>query len=311
MVGMASIDHLKELILQQNNDTTEATNNNNNEYRQDLWDEAANNFIIRQDVIMKYGTAVGNLTVGHDFAAHNHFGPELGFGWILGDTALLAQKKEKKKEKQLRSSSNKKGDKGPILIIKSAYGGRNLAIDFRPPASGEGNFSGVKPVHYGWEYRQMITDFVDALDSLADYVPSYNENDGYELAGLVWFQGWNDMLDWRFVSEYGINLANLIRDVRRDLDAPELPVIIGELGMHGLHPTGKGSDRVMQMRAMERGVTLLNEFCNNSLFVRTAPYVIQNGTTYGGGYHYYGRADTYFHIGKAFGRGMLKFWDPK
>jgi hypothetical protein len=106
----------------------------------------------------------------------------------------------------------------------------------------------------------------------------------------------------------GPNLANLIRDVRLDLDAPNLPFIVGELGMHGMHPQGNGRaiSRVMLMRAQQEAVTRMREFQNNSLFVRTAPFVVENGTAYNAGYHYFGRADTYFHIGRVFGEGMLK-----
>ena len=290
MVGMGSIDHLKELIQ---NDTSTA-----NEYRVTLWDEDTASFKIRDDVLIKYGDNYGNLTVGQGFAGRNSFGPELMFGWVLGDAATNHP-----------GCTTTGSSSQPILLIKTAYGGRNLAIDFRPPASGEGKFKKVKPIHYGWQYRIMITEILDALQNLGHYVPNYNGTVGYQLAGLVWFQGWNDMLSGPFVAEYGRNLVNLIRDVRLDLDAPDLPFIVGELGMHGVHPRGRGASRVTLMRAQEKAVTLTSEFRNASLFVRTAPYVVENGTAYNGGYHYNGRADTFFHIGQAFGRGMLKLWD--
>ena len=182
-----------------------------------------------------------------------------------------------------------------------------MAVDFRPPSSGKGNYSGVKPMHYGWEYRQMITDILNALNNdLPTIVPGYDKEEGYELSGFVWFQGWNDMLDWQKVQEYESNLANFIRDVRADLDVPNMPFIIGELGMHGLHPEGKGADRVLAMRKAEKAVTLQAEFRNSTLFVPTAQYAVLNGTTYNGGYHYNGRADTYCHIGHAFGEAMLR-----
>jgi hypothetical protein len=194
----------------------------------------------------------------------------------------------------------------PILLLKTAYGGRNLAVDFRPPSSGKGNYPGIKPIHYGWEYRQMITDILDTLHNyLPSIVPGYDDNVGYELAGFVWFQGWNDMLNWPMVAEYEYNLANLIRDVREDLEAPDMPFIIGELGMHGIEPKGRGSDRVLAMRKAERGVTLQDEFRNSTLFVPTAQYAVNNGTNYNKGFHYNGRADTYCHIGHAFGEAML------
>jgi hypothetical protein len=166
-----------------------------------------------------------------------------------------------------------------------------LAIDFRPPLSGVGNYSGVKPMHYGWEYREMIGSIQDTLtNKLPSIVPGYDAERGYELAGLVWFQGWNDMLEWDMVNEYEYNLANLIRSVRLDLDAPNLPVIVGELGMHGLNYTGRGADRVQAMRHAEEAVTKMKEFQPTTMFVRTAKYVVENGTNYNEGYvsHGYG-----------------------
>jgi hypothetical protein len=34
--------------------------------------------------------------------------------------------------------------------------------------------------------------------------------------------------------------------------------------------------------------------------------VIKDGESFDGDYHYYGRADTFFHIGHAFGKGVLQ-----
>ena len=78
--------------------------------------------------------------------------------------------------------------------------------------------------------------------------------------------------------------------------------------MHGVNLTNppKVKARILGMRAAEHSVTLLDEFRNNTMFVRTAPYAVLNSTTYNGIYHYFGRADTMFHIGQAFGRGMLQ-----
>ena len=277
MVGKGSIKHLQQLI--QNDTSTE------NVYRSALWDDASNSFRIRNDVFIKYGSRHGNLTVGQGFAARDSFGPELMFGWSVGDA--------------MRSKNSSQ----QILIIKTAWGGRSLAIDFRPPASGRGTHAKSDSVQPGWSYRDMMMDIHDTLQNLSNYVPSYNESLGYEFAGFVWFQGWNDMLYAKRVMEYGKNLANLIRDVRRDLDAPDLPFVVGELGMHGMQTYNV---RVLWTRVQELSVTLMDEFRNTSLFVRTAPFVDKSDdNAYDGEYHYYGRADTFFHIGQAFGRSIL------
>jgi hypothetical protein len=282
MVGMGSLDHLRLLI----NDTTTRM-----EYDH-LWNDTSNNWAERDDVYIKFGDQSGKLRAGLGAADEHHIGPELEFGWILGDyySNLPCRNQQ------------------PILLLKAAYGGKNLAIDFRPPLSGVGNYSGIKPMQYGWEYRQMITDIQTTLDyELPKIIPNYKRvGKGYTLSGFVWFQGWNDMLSWDMVREYEFNLANLIRSIRLDLDSPDLPVVLGELGMHGLHPSGIDADRVLAMRAAERRVAQSAEFRPTSLFVRTAPYVVENGTSYNEEYHYNGRADTYCHIGRAFGQAMLK-----
>jgi hypothetical protein len=256
-----------------------------NEYRR-LWNGTA--FIERDDVYMKYNSRQGKLTAGTGFGEpdnFNQFCPELGFGWTIGDAIE---------------------DNETVVIIKAAYSGMSLAVDFRPPASGEGSYSEVEAVHYGWVYRQMMLDFIDGLDNIADFYPDYDKDAGYELAGFVWLQGWSDMKKWSYVKEYEWNLANFIRDVRLDLDAPDLPFIVGELGQRGMNVTGRKSDQIMAMRAAERGVTMTKEFRDSTLFVPTALYVVSNGTSYNGDYHYYGRADTFYHIGQARGRGMLE-----
>ena len=65
-------------------------------------------------------------------------------------------------------------------------------------------------------------------------------------------------------------------------------------------------DNYEAMRAAQQSVTHLEEFASNTLFVPTAQYAVLNGTTYNGVHHYFGRADTYFHMGQAMGKGLLK-----
>ena len=198
MVGMGSLKHLDLLVKQ----------GANNEYSQTLWNGTA--YKERDDVYMIFETHYGPLTVGRQYAGKDSFGPELMFGWTLGDA--LAD-----------DDDDDDNCTTPILLLKTAWGGRNLAIDFRPPSAGTGQY-GDHPSHYGWEYRTMINAIHDTLGNLSSYsVPGFSSEAGYTLEGFVWFQGWNDMLDMRKVQEYGPNLAHFIRDVRLDLDAPNLP----------------------------------------------------------------------------------------
>jgi hypothetical protein len=100
----------------------------------------------------------------------------------------------------------------------------------------------------------MMLDHVKkVLGDLKQTVPDYNAAEGYELAGFAWFQGWNDMVDGSTYAgrdkpggydAYSTVMAHFIRDVRKDLDAPKLPFVIGVLGVGG--PTseyGPGEQR--------------------------------------------------------------------
>lgn len=291
MVGPGSVAHLQQLV--QNQSTTQ-------EY-QHLWN--GTNWKEREDVFIKFEDQSGKLTVGYGEPFWKRFGPELEFGWVIGD-ALHRH----------HDSGNNSDDK--ILLIKTAWGGASLAIDFRPPHSGIGNYTTcdnnqqcrrLRPLDYGIRYRNMVSIVQDTLANIKLYVPGYDPTQGYQISGFVWFQGWNDVLDWNKVNEYEYNLQNLIRDIRQDLDAAsDMPFIIGELGQAGLHPSGRGSDRHVAIRRIQEQVAHQMEFRNNTRFVKTSPYVIDKAESFAGGYHYYGRADTFCHIGKAFGQAMLE-----
>lgn len=195
-------------------------------------------------------------------------------------------------------------DETPILIIKAAWGSTSLAVDWRPPSSGLGDYGVPDEDMYGHYYHLMIMDVLDTLKHLPTYVPGHTD---YELAGFVWFQGFNDAVKKQAVNEYGSNLLNLIEDVRKDLGAPDLPFVVGGLGMHGFNVTGSGADRVHAMRKAQKEVTLK---AAKTSYVPTHWHAVLDTTeTYDLTYHYNGRADTVFHIGEHFGKAMLEMLD--
>jgi alpha-galactosidase len=148
----------------------------------------------------------------------------------------------------------------PILLIKTAWGGKSLNTDFRPPSAGPYVFNesqlaafqkqgkdvaamkAEKEKETGVYYRLMIEHVKGVLGDVKRVVPTYDAAQGCELAGFVWFQGWNDMVDsGTYLSRekpggydaYGTAMAHFIRDVRKDLNAPNLPFVIGVLGVGG------------------------------------------------------------------------------
>jgi len=109
---------------------------------------------------------------------------------------------------------------GPVLLIKCAWGGKSLQGDFRPPSLN----TRENPTGPYWELSMEHIHKV--LADPGKYHPDYDPKVGYELSGLVWFQGWNDAGN----EEYGEQLVHFIKDFRKEVKAPNLPVVCGLLG---------------------------------------------------------------------------------
>jgi len=101
----------------------------------------------------------------------------------------------------------------------------------------------------GGYYRDMMKHVKTVLGDVKTCHPAYDPEAGYEIAGFVWFQGWNDMINTgvypnrdkpRGYEQYTWLLEHFIRDVRKDLDAPDMPFVIGVIGVGGVDdpPTG-------------------------------------------------------------------------
>ena len=231
---------------------------------------------VREDVWVRYQREgqpllAGPLSVGFSvYGSTHHFGPELQFGHVLGDHCA-----------------------GQVLLIKTAWGGKSLYKDFRPPSSGG---------EVGPYYTKMIAEVREALASLATDFPSYDRG-GYELAGFVWWHGWNDGVDpKRAVPEYEQNLVNLIHDVRKEFKTPNLPVVIGEL----TGPWVDAPDEWARLRRAQAQAAARPEFKGTVSFVATPDFVRrpEDSPNPGYGHHEFGNAETYFLVGDALGKGM-------
>ena len=191
--------------------------------------------------------------------------------------------------------------KEPILIIKTAWGGRSLNTEFRPPSAGQ--YKLPKEIQEQWDkypqgahgipkaedrkkwqdekdaasgvfYRMMIEHVKKVLADPKRVCPAYDPKEGYELAGFVWLQGFNDLVDGTTYPGpnqpgkydlYSDLLAKFIRDVRKDLSAPKMPFVIGVLGVGG------ESENVIFRKAMAAPADM-PEFKGNVFAVETAPF---------------------------------------
>ena len=232
-------------------------------------------YIMRDDVWINYLDRHGELTVG--YGSPGCIGLELQFGHIIGDYY----------DEQ-------------VLLIKTAWGGKSIGRDFRPPSSrapsnkvldqlvvkmierdynniirkewnklkqhnpkitkkeveaeSSALFDEIRKVKkaeyhkqvvnsFGHFYRLMMNEIKTTLSELKTRFPKY-DGQGYEIAGFIWFQGWNDMYG-DFPNEYAYNLENFIRDVRKELEVPNLPVAIGVMGQNGFKPA-KGNMAIVK-----------------------------------------------------------------
>lgn len=241
----------------------------------------------RDDVSIAYLDRKGPLTAGYG-ARPGMIGPELGFGWVMGDAL-----------------------KEHVLLVKCAWGGKSLAVDFRPPSAGKLSYSlGEKadtaiakdPAIVGKYYRETVALAKDALAHVKELVPG---SDGrYVLSGFCWHQGWNDRINDKFTAEYENNMAHFIRDMRKDLAAPELPFVIAETGMGG--PEEKHPRALALMKA-QAAVAERPEFKGNVAFVGTrAFWRPKEQSPNGQGYHWNSNAETHYLIGEAMGEAMKR-----
>jgi hypothetical protein len=221
-------------------------------------------WVVRDDVRIsfKVGDKVrtGGLTVGYTgYGGSSHIGPELGFGFVMGDCL-----------------------EEPVQLIKTAWGGKSLFVDFRPPSSGG---------QIGPFYLKMVEEVRAALAGLGDQK--------YEIAGFVWQQGWNDMCTKEAIPEYARNLVNLVMDLRKEFKVPNMPVVVGELGNGG--PVTSG-DMFEFRKAQQEGT----ERIKNALFIKTTDFTRppELSPNPGHGHHWFGNAESYFLIGDALGQGM-------
>jgi hypothetical protein len=195
--------------------------------------------------------------------------------------------------------------KEPVLIIKAAWGGKSLHTDFRPPSAGpyvipketqalwekhpqgahgipkaeeRPQWHAEKAAATGVYYRLMIEHVKKVLADPKQVMPDYDAAQGYQIAGFSWLQGFNDMVDSsvypnhdkpdRFAL-YTDLLAHFIRDVRKELNAPRMPFVIGVMGVGGLRDQ---SASMVAFRNAMAAPAEMPEFKGNVAAVQTAPF---------------------------------------
>ncbi len=275
----------------------------------DTWTE-------RDDVFVTFFNRHGPLTIG--YGSPGATGPELAFGRILGDHC-----------------------DDPVLLIKTAWGGHSLYKNFRPPSAGLPNEQELEAelgtvqkkqpaatmdeitAGYGDSYRKMLAEVKRVLNEKDTLFPALAGGKP-EMAGFFWFQGFNDQFGDTAPAEYEANMKHLIADVRKDFNAPKMPVVIAGIGTFGWDGTAKPTEDSGTAKVLNGQLAMSDvaEFKGTVKAFETAPLYdkeaaeifpkwqknVEEWKKVGSDrpYHYLGSGIWYCRIGKTAGESMVE-----
>jgi len=245
----------------------------------------------------------GPLSVGYG-GNRDKIGPEFGFGL----------------------SMTEKMD-APILIIKTSWGGKSLNYNFRPPSAGPYKLNEKEKAaknaadiskNASLNWRMMNEAVHKVLKDLKKHHPGYDSKVGYDMAGFVWFQGFNDQFSDEFRNNYRDNMVHFVKDVRKEYKTPNMPFVIGVLGTN---MTKEGVDK-NAVSVAQREAAAAPEFKGNVASVESYKvYDLEARKVYDSGwakhfaewcvvgsdrpYHYLGSGKFFVRLGDAFANAMI------
>ena len=233
-------------------------------------------------------------------------GPEVGFGYVMGHV--------------LDES---------VLVLKSCIGNRSLGWDLLPPGSKQFTFDGKTYAGYkdtpdswvegqskkevkwyaGKQYDDDMTNAKEALKSLAKWYPGYKDQ-GYEIAGFVWWQGHKDTGSAAHASKYEENLERLIESLRKDYDAPKAKFVLATgCGNPGRERLGKN---IAEAQLAVGDTKKYPKFAGNVKAIDSRDLWREAGVSpKNQGYHYNRNAETYLEVGLRLGWAMAELLENK
>jgi len=234
-------------------------------------------------------------------------GPELGFGYVMGH--VLDE---------------------PVLILKSCIGNRSLGWDLLPPGSKPYTFEGKTYAGYkdtpdswvegqpkkevkwyaGKQYDDDMTNAKEALENLAKFYPGYKDQ-GYEIAGFVYWQGHKDTGSAAHASKYEENLERLIQSLRKDYDAPKAKFVLATIGFDGANMKGNGLT-IAKAQVAVGDAKKYPKFDGNVKAVESRDlWRAADVSPKNQGYHYNRNAETYLEVGLRLGWAMAELLGNK
>ena len=245
----------------------------------------------------------GPLTIGYG-GNRDKIGPEFSFG------LSMAQKMD-----------------APILIIKTSWGGKSLNYNFRPPSAGPYTLNEKEKAaknaadirkNASLNWRMMNEAVSNVLKDLKKHHPQYDAKVGHEMAGFVWFQGFNDQFSDAFRNNYRDIMVHFVKDIRKEYKTPNMPFVIGVLGTN---MTQEGVAKNV-VSVAQREAAAAAEFKGNVVSVESYKvYDLEARKVYDRGwakhfaqwcivgsdrpYHYLGSGKFFVRLGDAFAGAMF------
>lgn len=240
-----------------------------------------------------------NVVKNEWLTVSGNFGPELGFGHLMGQAL-----------------------DEPVLVLKACIGNRSLGWDLLPPGSERYEFegqvyAGYKDVAPSWakgaepkavqwyagrQYDADTTHAKAVLKNLKKYFPDYQDQ-GYEVAGFVWWQGHKDQ-NAAHASKYEENLVRLIKSLRKDFDALGAKFVLATgCGNPGRDGFGR---KIAEAQLAVGDETKHPEFKGNVKAVDTRDLWREAADSpVNQGHHYNHNAETYLETGLRLGWAMV------
>ena len=154
----------------------------------------------------------------------------------------------------------------------------------------------------GEAYLGLVMAVRNAIHNPGLVYPGY-QGQGFDLAGLFWFQGIADTASPSKAAEYETHLANLIRDLRKDLNKPGLPVVVTALANNT--NMSKQHKQVYAAQLAMGDAVKYPDFAGNVASVDTLKSCKSKAESPGGRDPYSANSATYLEIGEAMGKTML------
>lgn len=274
MVANQSLKVDFPILIDDNNNWLIRDSHGNWAEREDVWvyyDRLYDNKNINNHKVL-----TGGLTVGYGFT-DNGIGPEFGFGHVMGEFY-----------------------DGQVLIIKTCWGGRSLYHDFLSPRA-EDYATPAKNGDKGFMYKRILDDAKNVLGNIKKYFPKYADQ-GFEIAGFCWHQGWNDGQNVIVAQQYEKNMITFIKDIRIDLNkefgsAADLPFVIASSGFNGFTAVSDPWQKLLQDYVAPAQLAAAKK-TENCAAVDTRPFYRKpEQSPQDAVYHWNFNAESYFRIG--------------